>query len=113
MAKVSNTTVILLVLVVVFLLVVMTSGTQRSDFAFYNAMYQYGKASIDREYNFYDCVEDECKGDTHDYLCLQKCHLQTFRQGMKAPDVQSRVCESYSQDKDAYYRCLASVYADY
>ena len=111
--KVSPTTLVILTIIVIFLLVVMTSGKQRSDFTFNNAMYQYGNASIDRQYNYFDCVEKECGGNTTDYFCMQKCRFKASRQGMKAPDVKDMVCAPYQNDEHAYYRCLAATYADY
>jgi len=107
------TGILLLVLIAVVLIWVWGSCSQKSRFVFSNADYQYGNPNLGREYHYYKCLADECNGNTHDYECLEKCHLKAYRRGMKEPDVKDMVCMKYRDDEHAYYRCLDSVYADY
>ena len=103
------------VLFVMFVVVIflMCISSQKSSFTFNNSQYQYSNANVAREYDYYKCINDECGGNTHDYLCLQRCHLKSYRKGMLEPDIKDRVCEPYLEYPDAYYRCLAATYADY
>jgi hypothetical protein len=107
----SGTMMIVIIVVVVVAFLVL--GGCAETFTFNNSQYQYGNPNLKREYNYYKCLQDECGGDTHNYGCLEKCHLKTYRRGMKAPDIKDLVCQSYSGDTDAYYRCLDAVYTDY
>ena len=87
--------------------------SQISPFTFNNSEYQYGNPNLMREWYYYKCMDKDCGGQTHDYLCLEKCHLKAYRAGMMEKDIKDMVCQPYSSDEDAYYRCLDSVYADY
>ncbi len=87
--------------------------SSRSGATFNNSEYQYSNPDLTKEQFYYDCISKECGGNTHDYYCLQKCHLKTFRRGMKTMDTKDWVCMPYANDEDAYYRCLANTYADY
>jgi len=85
-----------------------------TDGMFDNSEYQYGNPSQWREQYYRDCIVKECKGNTHDYNCLEKCHLKSFRVDMgDQKDHAYWVCYNYRNDEDAYYRCLDAVYADY
>jgi len=103
---------ILIALIVILIFLVYLSS-QKSGFTFNNSEYQYSNANVAREYDYYKCINDQCGGNTHDYLCLQRCHLKSYRKGMLAPDIKDRVCEPYFNNPDAYYRCLAATYSDY
>ena len=81
---------------------------------FSNANYQYSNPNVERQYNYYKCISDECGGNTHNYNCLEKCHLKTFRRGMRVPDIKDMICSQYgSGSEDEYYKCLDDVYSDY
>lgn len=103
--------IVLIVLGVVFLF--MWVGRSKSNFVFSNADYQYSNPNVGREYDYYKCISDECKGNTHDYFCLEKCHLKAYRKGMMQGDIKDMVCSPYRNDEHAYYRCLDAVYANY
>lgn len=106
--------VLLIVLFLILIGAVVFGGcSQKSGFIFDNRNYQYSNPNVDRQYHYYKCIANECAGNTHNYDCLEKCHLKTFRKGMKAPDIQSRVCEPLKHDEDQFYKCLDSVYTGY
>jgi len=78
-----------------------------------SSMYQYSQPSLPKERNYYECVSEECAGNTQDYNCLEKCKLMTFRKGMGTMDTKDWVCFPFAENEDAYYKCLSEVYADY
>ncbi len=105
--------ILFLILVGVGILFVVGSCSYKSGYKFDNSMYSYGNPNTAREAHYYQCIKDECGGDTHDYDCLEKCHLKSYRKGMKTIDHADWVCYNYRFDEHAYYKCLDSVYADY
>lgn len=81
---------------------------------FNNSEYQYGNEGPQTEDNYYKCLMEDCKGNTHNYDCLEKCRIKSFRSaGPHNIDAQSWVCMKYRDNEDAYYKCLDNVYADY
>jgi hypothetical protein len=81
--------------------------------AFNNSQYQNSNPNVQRSYDYYKCIAEQCGGKTHDYDCLEMCHLQAFRKGMMEEDIKDMVCSPYLKDTRAYYRCLDSVYTGY
>ena len=114
---ISGATIVLLIVLVlgVFFLVggCSLSCSQKSGFTFNNSEYQYSNPDVYREWRYYKCLDKECGGNTHDYDCLEKCHLKAYRFDMDSTDIKDLVCMNYIQDEDAFYKCLDSVYADY
>ncbi len=80
---------------------------------FDNAEYQTYYPSVDMQSDYYQCIANECQGDTFNYSCLQRCHLKSYRRDMTSPDHADWVCYRKRFDEDEYYKCLANVYADY
>jgi hypothetical protein len=115
--EISGTALILLILLVVSVLFLVggcgLTCSSRSGFTFNNSEYQYSNPNVYRQWYYYKCLEKDCGGDTHDYDCLEKCHLKAYRMDMDSIDVKDWVCMPYAKDEDAFYRCLDSVYADY
>lgn len=105
--------VAVLVLLIVGLVIIIGRCKIKSSFTFNNSDYQYSNANVKREYDYYKCISQECGGNTHDYNCLEKCHLKAYRKGMLEPDIKDMVCAPYVKDENAYYRCLDDAYADY
>jgi len=89
------------------------SGTPSGPPPFNNSEYQTYPPSVDIQEQYYQCVANDCAGDTYDYPCLQRCHLKTYRRYMNTPDIQDWVCYYHRHNEDDYYKCLANVYADY
>ena len=109
-----STTLFVAVIVLVLLgLVVFNNLTYVSGFTFNNSEYSYSNPDTVHEWDYYGCIKNECGGNTHDYDCLEKCHLKAFRKGMDTMDTKDWVCLPYANDEDAYYRCLDNAYADY
>lgn len=109
----EDTSIFILIVLSLVVLFLFCKYSKRSNFTFNNSDYQYSNPTIGREWNYYTCLDKECGGNTHDYDCLEKCHLKTYRKGMKGMDTKDWVCLPYADDENAYYRCLDSVYADY
>lgn len=111
--EVNTVTFILLIIFFVSILFLIKGCTSQSGFTFNNSEYQYSNPDVPREQYYYKCLVDECDGDTHNYDCLQKCHLKSYRMGMESTDAQDWVCYPYANDENAFYKCLADVYSDY
>ncbi len=109
----DNNSALFLVVITIIIVAVLWCATKKDKFRFDNSMYQYSNPSLNREKYYYNCVGNECGGNTFDYPCLEKCHLKSFRHGMQTKDHADWVCYNYRNDKDAYYKCLDAVYADY
>lgn len=79
--------------------------------------YQYYPPSTRAEVNYTTNVLENCHG-LGDVECLQKAHLQTFREdgGMDYKDIPDMICgtqcgvNKYSKE---YYNCLGQMYSDY
>jgi len=95
---------------------------------FDNSMYQYSNPPPNMEKRYYDCLKYECHNDDDNYECTERCrYLRTFRPRIKGfvgatnvaeeidrvEDTADWVCRNFRQDKDAYYKCLDNVYANY
>lgn len=80
---------------------------------FNNSQYQTFPPSIDLQEQYYQCIAKECKGDTFDYPCLQRCRLKTYRRDLTTPNVDDWVCYYHRHNEDKYYKCLANVLADW
>ena len=117
--KNNSPTMILVIVVVIILFLVLLnkncggSSGEPDSFGFNNSEYQNSTPNVKRQYDYYKCIAKECGGKTHDYSCLSKCHLKTFRRGMQSPDIKDLVCQSYFEHPDQYYKCLEQVYSDY
>lgn len=108
------TWLVIFILIVAFIFFLIMRNKSESYRPFNNSEYQYGNPNVEREYNYYKCISDECGGNTHDYPCLEKCHLKAYRRGMAENDIQSMVCQAYaSSNEDEYYKCLDQVYTRY
>ncbi len=108
-----NGLAIVLIIGTIIVVMFMLTSCNKSLFKFDNTMYQYDPPSIDLQEDYFKCIARECGGNTHDYNCLEKCHLKAFRRDMMTLDRVDLVCHNYRNDEDAYYRCLDEVYADY
>ena len=95
-----QTNIILLLGLVVIIVIIITTCKSRSPFTFNNSQYQYSNPNLKRENDYYKCISGECKGNTHDYRCLERCHLKAYRKGMGAPDIKDMICRQYSKNDD-------------
>lgn len=73
-----------------------------------NANYQYFNPNLNNEYNYYDCLSNECDGDTRNYDCLERCKLKTFM-GRNVSPLKNVLC--MDKTGDDYYDCLVHYYA--
>lgn len=103
-------TILVIIILVICVVVYLCKGSKRDGYG--NVLYQYYPEGLNQEDYYFTCINNMCNGNTHDYDCMERCHLMTFRKGMKKPDIQDWVCYHYRGDPHAYYRCLNAVYAD-
>ena len=112
--KAAIITIVVVVIIIIAIIVGVILYKRKDYFRFDNSDYQYANANVSRQYNYYECVDKLCNGDTDNYQCLDACRLKTYRYDMKSPDIKDLVCEQYATpDTPNYYRCLDDVYADY
>lgn len=98
--------IFLIVLLLFFLL-----HPSRSNFRFDNTDYQYSNPNKDVEESYYGCLFRECRGDTRDYDCLEKCKFQGFHSNEESKDIRDRMCDYLPEDKR--WDCLNSLYQKY
>jgi hypothetical protein len=111
--EIGGATLIILIVIVIGVLFLINGCSSKSGFTFNNSEYLYSNPNLYREWWYYNCLDKECGGNTHNYDCLEKCHLKAYRMDMNAPDVKDLVCHPYFDDENAFYRCLDATYSDY
>lgn len=85
---------------------------KRSSFAFGNADLSYSNPSISQEGKYYDCIRNECGGETRDYICSRNCRIKSFRTHGQPMSVAERLCEGI-QDEDDKYSCLTNALSNF
>jgi len=105
-------------IIVVWLIVMMSKKSD--NYRFGNADYQYKPPPPTVQNNYYKGIQNDCKGNTYDYNCLEKVRLKSFRGDMEnqptaAWDAQTHVCMNSPDvvDEFSLYRCLDGTYAKY
>ena len=104
---------VILIIVICVILFFVFRGSCSENYGFNNSEYQYSNPNVRRQYDYYKCIAEQCKGETHDYPCLSMCHMKTFRKGMQDPDIKDLVCSPHFNNPERYYECLEDVYNDY
>ncbi len=78
-----------------------------------NAKFQYNNPNPTGELRYYECLAGNCKGDTHDFDCLERCRIKTFLNeaegGMISP-IKDSICSDQGRGSPAYYDCLVNAY---
>lgn len=108
-----HTVLLLLIigLLVIFTLMYMNSKDS-FNFNFDNADYQYSNPNLKREWLYYTLLNNDCKGNTYNYNCLENSKLKTFREGMMAPDIKDWVCYHARNNEQDYLKCLNVIYSN-
>lgn len=73
-----------------------------------NSDYQYFNPNLKNEMGYYECLSNECGGNTEDYDCLERCKLKTFM-GRYVSPLKEVLCRDKT-GKD-YYDCLVHYYS--
>lgn len=100
----------LFAILLILLLLYFLFASSRSNFEFDNSDYQYSNPSKDVEKSYYGCLFRECRGDTRDFNCLEKCKFQSFHSG-ESKDIRDRMCDYLPQDER--WDCLNNLYQRY
>lgn len=120
------------VLFIVLILAVIAAGclfkpTKRSPFQFpsavphnlpkvfeggvLNAKYQYDSPNVIKESKYYGCLLDECKGNTHNFDCLERCRLKAMMDHDLRYVSPLKAANCYGKTGDDYVNCLVFQYA--
>jgi|694.fasta_scaffold20915_8 hypothetical protein len=109
----------ILALFIIGLLVLFLFMNRRSNFRFDNSDYQYSNPNPVNEISYYRCLFEECRGDTDDYDCLEKCKFNSFHgtysndpyDHTKISDIRDRMCDYLPEGER--WKCLNNIYKKY
>ena len=100
----------LAIFLIVLLIFVFLFKSQKSNFQFNNADYEYSNPSAIEEHGYYSCVFRECGGDADNYDCLERCKFSQFHLPQNS-DIRDKICDFLPEDER--WNCLNDFYRKY
>lgn len=78
-----------------------------------NAKYQYDSPNVVNESQYYECLVKDCRGNTHNFDCLERCRLKVMTNNNPEYISPLKSANCIGKSGDDYLNCLVYQYAKY
>ena len=78
-----------------------------------NAKFQTDSPNVVKESKYYECLQNKCQGNTHDFDCLERCRLTTMADNDLRYISPLKAANCIGKTGDDYLNCLVYQYAKY